>query len=160
MLSISLNYSSPSTFQLSSEQVVTTFIKRIKAVNKSLNAVVEHRFTAAIEDAKKADKIITETSKIYVIENYPLLGVPFTVKESIEVKGMSKESGSVPRVGMKASQDAEVVKKLKAAGGIPLLVSTTPEFCFSWECSNLVTGRTNNPHDLSRTSGLWVSIRF
>jgi fatty acid amide hydrolase 2 len=118
-----------------------------------LNAVVEERFTAAMEDAKKADKIVSETSKIYVIENYPLLGVPFTVKESIEVKGMSKESGSIPRKGMKASKDAEVVKKLKAAGGIPLLVSTTPEFCFSWECSNLVTGRTNNPYDLSRTSG-------
>lgn len=101
----------------------------------------------------KADKIVAETSPIYVIKNYPLLGVPFTCKESVAVKDMSQEGGSVPRVGIKAKKDAVVVAKLKAAGAIPLLVSSTPEYCLSWECSNLVNGRTSNPFDSSRTSG-------
>ena len=111
-------------------------------MNKYLNAVIEDRFTDAINDAKKADKIIVETSLIYVIENYPLLGVPFTVKESVGVKGMSQVGGSINRIGTKASKDAVVVLRLRSAGGIPLLVSSTPEYCFSWECMNLVSGRT------------------
>lgn len=118
-----------------------------------INAVIECRFEDAINDAKKADKIVVETSPIYVIKNYPLLGVPFTVKESIAVKGMSNVVGSIPRIGTKARKDAIVVEKLKAAGAIPLLVSSTPEYCLSWECSNLVSGRTSNPYGASRTSG-------
>lgn len=118
-----------------------------------INAVVDCRFEDAISDAKKADKLVAESSPIYVIKNYPLLGVPFTVKESISVKGMSNVVGSIPRFGIRAKKDAAVVEKLKAAGAIPLLVSSTPEYCLSWECSNLVKGRTLNPYDPSRTSG-------
>lgn len=118
-----------------------------------MNAVIEERFEEAISDARRADKIIAETSLIYVIENYPLLGVPFTVKESIAVKGMSHVGGSLPRIGTRATKDAAVVVRLKAAGAIPLLVSSTPEYCLSWECSSLVSGRTLNPYDASRTSG-------
>ncbi|KAG5679622.1 hypothetical protein PVAND_009182 [Polypedilum vanderplanki] len=62
-------------------------------------------------------------------------------------------TSSLPRVGIKSDKDAVVVEKLKAAGAIPLLVSTTPEYCLSWECYNKVTGRTLNPHRLSRTPG-------
>lgn len=139
--------------QLSSEQVVREYIKRLQVVGPLLNAVVEERFVEAINDAKKADIIVAETSPIYVITNYPLLGVPFTVKESIAVKGMSHVGGSIPRTGIKAVQDATVVAKLKAAGAIPLLVSSTPEYCLSWECCTHVNGRALNPYDSSRTPG-------
>lgn len=129
------------------------YIKRIRLVEPLLNAVVENRFEDAISDAQRADKIIAETSPIYAITNYPLLGVPFTVKESIAVKGMSHVGGSIPRVGTKATKDAVVVEKLRAAGAIPLLVSSTPEYCLSWECCTHIKGRTLNPYDASRTSG-------
>lgn len=115
--------------------------------------MVENRFEDAINDAKRADKIVADTSPIYAVTNYPLLGVPFTVKESIAVKGMSNVGGSIPRIGTKATKDALVVEKLKAAGAIPLLVSSTPEYCLSWECCTHLKGRTMNPYDASRTSG-------
>lgn len=118
-----------------------------------MNAVVENRFDDAIKDAKRADKIIEEASLIYIIENYPLLGVPFTVKESIGVKGLAHSTATIPRKGMKADKDAVVVEKLRAAGAIPLLVSTTPEYCVSWECNNYVTGRTLNPFNFAKTPG-------
>lgn len=118
-----------------------------------MNAVVENRYDEAMKEAQRADKIIAETSVIYVIQNYPLLGVPFTVKESIAVKGLSHGTASKPRAGVKADKDAVVVERLKAAGAIPLLVSTTPEYCLSWETYNHVSGRTLNPFNLARTSG-------
>lgn len=66
---------------------------------------------------------------------------------------MSYSVGSVHRKGMKATEDGETVALLKSAGGIPLLVSNTPEFCTSWESCNLITGRTLNPHDTRHSSG-------
>lgn len=129
------------------------YIRRIREVEPFLNGAVENRFDDAIKDAQRADKIIKEASLIYVIENYPLLGVPFTVKESIGVKGLPHGTATLPRVGMRADKDAVVVEKLKSAGGIPLLVTTTPEYCLSWECNSMAHGRTMNPHNLSRTTG-------
>ncbi|XP_070493635.1 fatty-acid amide hydrolase 2-B-like [Chironomus tepperi] len=139
--------------ELSSEKVVREYIKRIREVEPFLNAVVENRFDDAIKDAKRADKIIEEASLIYIIENYPLLGVPFTVKESIAVKGLSHGTATISRKDVKADKDAIVVEKLRSAGAIPLLVSTTPEYCVSWECNNYVSGRTLNPYKLSMTPG-------
>lgn len=72
---------------MTSEQVVLAYIERIKEVNPIINAVVEDRFEAAIEDAKRADRLIQETSEFQLITNYPILGVPFTVKESCSLKG-------------------------------------------------------------------------
>lgn len=67
--------------------------------------------------------------------------------------GMSYAVGSVQRKGIKATEDGETVALLKSAGGIPLLVSNTPEFCTSWESTNLLTGRTKNPYDTRHSSG-------
>lgn len=65
------------------------YIDRIKEVNPLINAVVEDRFDAAIEDAKRADNLIQTASKIQLLADHPILGVPFTVKESCKLKGNS-----------------------------------------------------------------------
>lgn len=72
---------------MTSEQVVLAYIERIKLVNPLINAVVEDRFQAAIEDAKRADQLVQTMSEFQLITNYPILGVPFTVKESCSLKG-------------------------------------------------------------------------
>lgn len=66
---------------------------------------------------------------------------------------MSYSVGSLTRQGIRSTEDGLVVENLRAAGGIPLLVSNTPEFCTSWESHNKITGRTLNPHDTRRTAG-------
>lgn len=65
------------------------YIERIREVNPLLNAVVEDRYYAAIEDAKRADRLAQTTPELQLIANYPILGVPFTVKESCSLKGKS-----------------------------------------------------------------------
>lgn len=49
---------------------------------------MEDRFADAIEDAKRADQIIATKPLQEIAQNYPILGVPFTVKESCSLKGM------------------------------------------------------------------------
>jgi Asp-tRNA(Asn)/Glu-tRNA(Gln) amidotransferase A subunit family amidase len=51
------------------------------------------------------------------------------------------------------AQDAPLVARLRAAGGIVLGVTNTPELLMAWETDNLLCGRTNNPWDMDRTPG-------
>ncbi|XP_047116044.1 fatty-acid amide hydrolase 2-like [Schistocerca piceifrons] len=142
------------TQQVSSEEVVRAYVERIRAVNPFLNALVEGRFEAAVEEARDADRLVAQRGAAGDLHKLPPLhGVPFTVKESCTLKGMSCCVGSVPRKGMKADKDGQVVALMKKAGAIPLAVTATPELCLSWETNNLITGKTCNPYDLLRTSG-------
>lgn len=72
--------------------MVIAYVARVREVNELLNAVVEDRFTEAIEEAKKADKMVEDMPQHQLIKEYPLLGVPFTVKESCSVKGKQCEN--------------------------------------------------------------------
>lgn len=83
---------------MTSEQLVTAYIARVQEVNSSLNAVIEDRYEAALQDARLADSFIakasTEFDRVALFTRYPLLGVPFTVKESCGLKGGSHQSPS------------------------------------------------------------------
>ncbi|KAF9799056.1 hypothetical protein SFRURICE_008566 [Spodoptera frugiperda] len=143
--------------EISSEELVTVFINRVKEVNPYLNAVVEERYRAAIEDAKAIDRWIVEAKKSGSFEDLvkekPLLGVPFTVKESCSLAGLSNSVGCLENAGRRATADGGVVSLVKKAGAIPLLVSNTPELCLGWETTNLLRGTTNNPYCMNRTPG-------
>ena len=69
------------------------FIERCREVNTFLNAIVEERFTGAMEDAKKVDQFLGNTDKSMeqIREETPLLGVPITVKEACECAGKCGE---------------------------------------------------------------------
>ena len=83
----------------------------------------------------------------------PLHGVPFTVKDAIDTAGVLTQRGSPIFKGRVADADATVVARLKAAGGILIAKTNTPEFSYSIETDNLLTGRTNNPWNLDYTPG-------
>ncbi len=69
--------------ELTSEEITRTLIEHVKQVNGALNAVVEDRFEAAIEEAKEKDLNIDGID----FDQQPLYGVPISIKESFHVKG-------------------------------------------------------------------------
>lgn len=75
--------------KLSSEMVVKAYVERIKEVNPLLNAVIEDRFEAAVNDAKIYDERLKsgEVTALQLETERPLYGVPVTIKESCSVKG-------------------------------------------------------------------------
>lgn len=83
----------PSVFhpsKRSSESIVAAFVARIKAVNPILNAVVMDRFDEALKEARDTDewlKTLNKEEREKLAETKPVLGVPFTVKENVKVKG-------------------------------------------------------------------------
>lgn len=135
--------------------VISRYVNRINAVNPLVNAIVEERFEDALKEAAAVDEMITQNklSEEELLSCYPLLGIPITIKESISVKGMSNGAGSLQAKDKIGEEDADIVKAVKKAGAIVMLVSNTPELCLNWETSNKVTGITCNPYDTRRTCG-------
>ncbi|KAG8227170.1 hypothetical protein J437_LFUL008054 [Ladona fulva] len=71
-----------------SEEVVQAYIDRIIEINPILNSVVDNRFDAALEEARKVDEALQNGSYTSEqLENMPFLGVPFSTKVSTCVKG-------------------------------------------------------------------------
>ena len=83
----------------------------------------------------------------------PLHGVPFTIKDSLDTAGVVTTAGTVGWRDRVPARDATVVARLRAAGGILLGKTNTPEFTWANETDNDVYGRTSNPYDLDRTPG-------
>ncbi|KAF2350042.1 Amidase signature domain [Trinorchestia longiramus] len=83
----------------------------------------------------------------------PLLGVPFTVKESIAVAGMIHTGGLISRRYTLSTRDALVVERLRKAGAILLATTNVSELGNWWESENRLYGATSNPYDLNRTPG-------
>jgi len=83
----------------------------------------------------------------------PLAGVPVTVKDSFDITGLPTYCGSKLRLLHRADRNAAVVERFLAAGAIILGKTNTPEFLMNYESDNHIAGRTNNPLDLTRTSG-------
>ena len=83
----------------------------------------------------------------------PLHGVPFTVKDSIDTADVATQRGSPIFKGRVPDADATSVARMKKAGGILLAKTNLPEFSYWIESDNLLSGRSNNPWDLTRTPG-------
>ena len=83
----------------------------------------------------------------------PLHGLPVTVKSSIATAGYRCEIGSVLNKGDVPREDAEVVRRLRAAGALILGTTNCPEFLMAYETDNLLHGQTRNPWDLERSPG-------
>lgn len=141
--------------QLTSEQVVRAFINRTRLVQPYLNAIIDERFDDAIREAKAIDAFL-ETCQLKpeeLAETKPFLGLPFTVKDSIQVTGMKWSSGCLCRKDIVATEDAPVVKNFRKAGAIPIALTNVPELLLWFASSNKLYGATNNPFDLTRVPG-------
>ncbi|HVE16080.1 MAG TPA: amidase, partial [Chthoniobacterales bacterium] len=135
------------TGEVSPVEVVQAHLDRIAAVNPKINAIVSVA-EGALEAARTAEAAVASGEKLG-----PLHGVPFTVKDSIDTAGILTQRGSPIFKGRVPDTDATAVARVKAAGGIVLAKTNPPEFAYSIESDNLLTGRTNNPWDLERTPG-------
>jgi amidase len=133
--------------EVSPVEVVEACLRRIERLNPRLNAVVTLA-PDALERAKEAETAIMRGRAFGSLQ-----GVPVTIKDTIETKGLKTTSGSLLRAEHVPDEDAPAVARLKAAGAIIIGKTNVPEMAIPYECDNAIFGRTNNPHDLAKTSG-------
>jgi fatty acid amide hydrolase 2 len=137
--------------RVSARDVVEAHIQRHQLLAPRINALAAERFEQAREEAAAADSRIAAAAAEETLP--PLLGVPFTVKESIALRGMPQSTGLVMRREFRAAETAPPVQRLIDAGAIPLGVTNTSELSLWIESTNRVYGCTNNPYDPGRTAG-------
>lgn len=149
---------------LSSAKLCQLYIDRINEVQPVINAVTQDRYQLALEEAGRLDQLLADfrdgkaerelsAEQLELLQS-PLLGVPLSVKESIQVKGMRNSCGLLNRRDVDADQDAVVVNNARRFGLIPICTTNIPEATIYWaDCQNKVYGRTKNPYDPARVSG-------
>lgn len=130
--------------KVSSREVVTAHLERIEEVNGRINAVTRVLAESALAAADAADRSAPLG---------PLHGVPFTIKENIDLAGTPTTQGVPALAQAVASVDAPVVERMKAAGAIALARTNLPEFGLRISTVNPLHGRTCNPWDPKRVAG-------
>lgn len=134
--------------EVTSTEVVEAYLARIEEVNPDLNAVTVTLADEARAAAAAVDRAVAAGGSLG-----PLAGVPFTVKENIDVAGSATTWGVAALAGQVASTDAPVVARLREAGAIPLARTNLPDSAFRWDTVSGRAGRTRNPWDPTRTAG-------
>ena len=137
------------TREISAAELVRMHLEQIERVNPAINAVVDLLAETALASAREADEKLAAGESCG-----PLHGVPFSVKDSIDVRGTKSTAGTLGRKNIApADRDATLAGRLRAAGGIPIAKTNLPDLLFSFETDNLIYGRTNNPYDARRSPG-------
>lgn len=136
--------------EVSPVEVVDAFLARIEQVNPSVNAFSAVTVGMAREEARAAEAALMQRGR----DDLGLLhGLPFSVKDLIPAKGVRTTWGSRIFAGHVSEEDAPAVSRMRAAGGIMIGTTNTPEFGWLGVTQNRLFGITRNPWDHELTSG-------
>ena len=134
--------------QISSRELLAYLLDRAAKLNPELNAIVAWDTDRAQAEAAAADEAAARGEF-----TGPLHGLPMTVKDTFETRGLVTTSGSPELADYVPQTDAVGVARLRAAGAIIFGKTNTPLFAGDIQTYNEVYGRTNNPWDITRTAG-------
>lgn len=135
--------------KLSPVEVTRAVLDRIERVNPRLNAYVTITDDQALRDARAAERAVGKKGA----RLGPLHGVPFSTKDLVITKGVRTTFGTRFYADNVPTEDAPMVARMKAAGGIQLGKTNTPTFGWIGATHNLVFGVTRNPWNTDRTPG-------
>lgn len=134
--------------EVSSREVVKSYLAQIERVNPDVNAIVSLDIEKALKEADKADAKI---AKGHITS--PFLGLPIAIKDTHDAKGFPTTFGSVPLRDNIVNEDDLIVERLKNAGAFVIGKTNTPEFAAGSHTFNEIFGLTRNPYNLDRSAG-------
>ncbi|WP_375309903.1 amidase [Bradyrhizobium sp. A5] len=134
--------------KISPVEVTRAVLARAEALQPELNCFITLCGEEAMEEARAAER------KVMAGEPLGLLhGVPVTVKDIVNTRGVKTTFGTVPYKDNVPTEDAVAVAKLRAAGAILIGKTTTPEFGSKCLTDSPLFGRTRNAWSAERSSG-------
>lgn len=134
--------------KLSSVEVVNAFLDRIERINPKLIAYCTLTADLARAEAKVAEGAVMRGDRLGALH-----GVPMSIKDLTDTKGVRTVYGSKIWEHHVPDQDAVMVTRLKEAGAIMLGKTNTPEFGHIGATHNPVFGISRNPWNTDRTPG-------
>src|SRR6185437_6544798 len=137
--------------EVSSREVIQAHLDRIEAVNPGVNAIVRLLPDEALAAADVADGQLTGAATGAPLGS--LHGVPFTVKENIDLAGTATTQAVPALAEAVAPIDAPQVERMRAAGAIPIGRTNLPDFGLRVHTDSALHGLTRNPWHPERSSG-------
>jgi len=129
--------------EVSSVELLEHFVERNSSLHNQINAIATLDVERAMESAAASDQRRVNGEALGVIE-----GLPMTIKDAIAVEGVRSTGGAVELADHVPDEDAEVVSKIKTAGGIIFGKTNLPRWSGDIQAFNDIFGTTNNPWDL------------
>lgn len=126
--------------------LLEVYLERIQRLDPVLRA-----YRVVLAESARAEAAAAQR-RLDAGERLPLLGVPVAVKDDIDVAAEVTTMGTSAH-GAAVDHDAEVVRRLRAAGAVILGKTAVPELCIWPFTESMTFGATRNPWDLSRTPG-------
>jgi amidase len=135
------------TGELTSRELLETYIARIDQLNPQINAVITRDFDTARKLADDADAARTRG------DSRALLGVPITLKDALQTAGIRSTGGAVELKDNVPSVDAPVVQSVRDAGCVVMGKTNLPRWSGDVQAYNEMFGTTNNPWNLAKVPG-------
>ena len=130
--------------KFSSVELTKACLEQIKKHDKKINAFITVCEDSALHEAKKADKLISNLT-IQQFNNYPLLGIPISVKDNFCTKNIRTTASSKVLDNFIPPYDATVVNKLKNAGAIIIGKTNMDAWAHGSSTETSDYGATRNP---------------
>src|SRR5262245_1267817 len=136
--------------ELAATALLDSSLARIEQLNPKLNSVCFLDPDSARADAEEVDRRVAAGE-----DPGPFAGIPMGVKELAQVQGWPDTNASVPyaEAGVVAEFDCTEVARLRAAGAVPVGLTTAPEHGVVSYTNSKLHGVTRNPWNLERTPG-------
>jgi aspartyl-tRNA(Asn)/glutamyl-tRNA(Gln) amidotransferase subunit A len=133
----------------SARTVVAEALDRIRRLEGRVNAFTDVLADRALARADRLDAAIRGG-----VPAGPLAGVPFAVKNLIDIAGLPTRAGSkINRDRTPAARDGALVRRLEAAGAILLGALNMGEYAYDFTGENVHDGDAHNPHALDHMTG-------
>ena len=134
--------------ELTSVRVTEECLQRIEADNRRLNAFIAVTADEALRQAREADRELAAGQ-----DRGPLHGVPLSIKDLLDMRGMATTAASRVREGHVAERDAPTIAYLRQAGAVLVGKTNLHEFAFGTTNEDSAFGLARNPHDPTRSPG-------
>jgi len=129
--------------------VVADALKRIESFDPGVNAFTDVLAARALDRADALDTALMDGATAG-----PLAGIPFAVKNLIDIAGLPTRAGSkINRERPAALRDGALVRRLEAAGAILIGALNMGEYAYDFTGENVHDGDAHNPHALDHMTG-------
>jgi aspartyl-tRNA(Asn)/glutamyl-tRNA(Gln) amidotransferase subunit A len=133
--------------EFTSVELTQACLQRIKERNPEINAFITVCEDEAIEEAKKADEMITQG------EIKLLTGIPYSVKDAICTERVRSTGAARILDNYVPAYEATVIRKIREQGGVLVGKTNCDAFGHGVGTENSMYGVTKNPYDLTKVAG-------